>query len=152
MLKLMVRFFQNKLVWIGFAGFFTVGMFYIGDVFKALAVTDNIWWTNKDMKVSLSDAGNRIEIYIDNRLLQKQLGTESIYSIDGNVLKPLTAKNISLRFNNGDKVRLALLKQAAVTGFFAGGFFALLLVGLWQEYSRLRSPAELPEPDASPVA
>lgn len=76
MLKLMVRFFQNKLVWIGFAGFFTVGMFYIGDVFKALAVTDNIWWTNKDMKVSLSDAGNRIEIYIDNRLLQKQLGTE----------------------------------------------------------------------------
>ena len=152
MLKLMVRFFQNKLVWIGFAGFFTVGMFYIGDVFKALAVTDNIWWTNKDMKVSLSDAGNRIEIYIDNRLLQKQLGTESIYSIDGNVLKPLTAKNISLRFNNGDKVRLALLKQAAVTGFFAGGFFALLLVGLWQEYSILRSPAELPEPDASPVA
>jgi len=44
------------------------------------------------------------------------------------------------------------LKQAAVTGFFAGGFFALLLMGLWQEYSRLRSPAELPEPDASPVA
>ena len=94
----------------------------------------DIWWTPRALSVPLAESADRVEIYVQGRSLQEQLGARRLQLVTDRGPSPLDVADVTLRFNNRDRVRAGqipgLLIAALVSGA-AGVFVVLSALGKW---------------------
>jgi hypothetical protein len=91
-------------------------------LYSALSRRADIWWTPAPLALSLTDSKDRVEIYASGQLLDRLVQQNRLSITDGRESRVLTARDIGLRFNNWDRVRVAqslLLVSAAACGAIA---------------------------------
>ncbi|HOU35885.1 MAG TPA: hypothetical protein PLJ26_00530 [Candidatus Omnitrophota bacterium] len=96
----------------------------------------NIWWTHKDMMLSLPAVKDKVEIYISGKPLAGLVDRGSLVARTsaGDQYK-VASRDIGIRLNNWDRQRVSLLKKALVSAFGFGAGIALLVAGLYMKFS-----------------
>ena len=124
---------------------FAVVLFFMAAVplYRELSRPSDIWWTPRTMMVPLGESQDRVEIYVHGRLLQELLHTGSLRLSDASGSTVLAPADVSLRFNNFDRVRAAQLP--ALMTSVAGAAIAALFVLLFLT-NRLAYREEKPSP------
>ena len=114
-----------------FYSLLTAGLLLIPVValYSELAKRSDIWWTPPPMASSLTESQDRLEIYVRGKPLGALLNEGKLRITDETGSGTLGASEISLRFNNWDRVRVTrlpiVLFYAAACG--AGGLLVLLI-------------------------
>jgi hypothetical protein len=112
----------------------TLVLFFVAAVplYGELARRTDIWWTPHSMLVPLTESTDRVEIYSRGKPLAALLQAGQLRMAEGGASDTLTARDIGLRFNNWDRVRVQrlplLLAYAAMCGVTAC-LFVLTLTG-----------------------
>lgn len=127
--------FQSPFALFGLMGMFLFVPLYAVDLYNGYNGDSHIWWTNANMKLSMSDVSDKVEIYIKNEPLQKKIGDKALLVVgeDGSY-RLVSIDDLKFRVNNWANTRLIRLYAASVTGVFAGVSIALFVIGLIQPY------------------
>ena len=114
-----------------FYSLLTAGLLLIPVValYSELSKRSDIWWTPPPMAASLTESQDRVEIYVRGKPLGALLNEGKLRIAEETGSATVGASEISLRFNNWDRVRLTrlpiLLFYAAACG--AGGLLVLVI-------------------------
>ena len=114
-----------------FYSLLTAGLLLIPVValYSELSKPSDIWWTPPPMASSLTESQDRVEIYVRGKPLGALLNDGKLRITDETGPGTLGASEISLRFNNWDRVRVTrlpiILFYAAACG--AGGLLVLIV-------------------------
>ena len=103
-------------------------------LFRFFTQRSDIWWTPKPLALPLVESADRMEVYVRGQLLQEQLRARRLQVLAGEGPVTLDVADVSVRFNNRDRVRVAqipgLLAAALVIGM-AGVLVVLSVLGKW---------------------
>lgn len=105
-----------------------------GGLLRFFTQRSDIWWTPPPLAVPLAQSADRVQIYVQGRLLQEQLAAQRVQVLTTRGTTTLRPADVALRFNNRDRVRAAqipLLLGAAFIIGVVGVFVALVILGLW---------------------
>src|SRR5262245_29487137 len=94
----------------------------------------DIWWTPKPLAVPLAESADRMEVYVRGALLQDELKARRIQVLAAEGSATLEAADVTVRFNNRDRVRAGQVWGHIVAALIAGAsgvFVVLSLLGLW---------------------
>jgi len=98
-------------------------------LYRELSKRPDIWWTPRAMALSLAESQDRVEIYARGKPLGALLEARQLWIRDETGSRAVAIREISLRFNNWDRVRGGrvplLLAYAAACG--AGAILLLLI-------------------------
>jgi hypothetical protein len=98
-------------------------------LYRELSKRPDIWWTPMAMALSLAESQDRVEIYARGKPLGALVEAERLWIRDETGSSAVAIGEISLRFNNWDRVRgervPLLLAYAAACG--AGAMLLLLI-------------------------
>lgn len=124
---------------------FGIAVFLIpgSHLFRFFTQRSDIWWTPKALSIPLMESSDRVEIYVRDELLQEQLRAERLQVLTDRGPVTLKASEVTLRFNNRDRVRAGqtpLLLGAAVGAGVAGVFVLLTIFGSWPPPKPPRPP------------
>jgi hypothetical protein len=97
-------------------------------LYSALSRRADIWWTPAPLALSLTDSKDRVEIYASGQLLDRLVQQNRLSITDGRESRVLTARDIGLRFNNWDRVRVAQLPLLLVSAAACGAIALLFLL------------------------
>jgi hypothetical protein len=101
-------------------------------LYRELSKPADIWWTPRPLMVPLTNAADRVEVYVRGRPLVAMLETGQLRVIDEASGSVLAASDFGFRFNNWDRVRAqgipTLLWYAAVCGV-AATLFLIVATG-----------------------
>lgn len=121
----------NALVLVGIIGTFVFGSHLVTSLGRAYWGEQNIWWTNRDMKLSLEESREKVEVFFKNELVQDKLASGKVkITYDSVGTEPLRAGDFTVRINNLDKMRAKFLGFALISAFFLGLCLACLVLGL----------------------
>jgi hypothetical protein len=90
----------------------------------------DIWWTPRGSQVPLAESHDRLAIYVAGTELDDLVASGRLRLQRGSVASPVTPSDVSMRFNNWDRVRAQQIPAILIFGITAGVAAALLLVGL----------------------
>jgi hypothetical protein len=100
-------------------------------IYGELSKRPDIWWTPRPLAISLAESRDRVEIYVRGKALGDLVDARRLSISDQGKSTPVSADEISLRFNNWDRIRAAriplLLAYAAACG--AGLAILVLIAG-----------------------
>jgi hypothetical protein len=88
----------------------------------------DIWWTPAAMAPSLAEAGDRVQIFAQGKPLGTLLDQQQLWLNEQSGSTALTAKDVTLRFNNWDRVRARRAPLDMLYGFALGGALVLLII------------------------
>ena len=88
----------------------------------------DVWWTPPAMALSLADSHDRVEIYARGKPLGALLNAGQLRITDATGSSVLGVAEITLRFNNWDRVRAARLPPLLVYAAACGAGLVVLLV------------------------
>jgi hypothetical protein len=94
----------------------------------------DIWWTPKELAVPLVESGDRVEIFVRDQLLQRQLEAGRLQVTTDQGPRALAASEVVLRFNNHDRVQAEQIPGLLVAAFVSGVAVAMLgwgMLALW---------------------
>ena len=111
-----------------------VTLFFVAAVplYRELSRPKDIWWTPRAMLVPLAESADRVEIYARGRPLTGLLQAGQIRITEDARTSELTPGEVSLRFNNWDRLRaerLPVLVASAAGCAIAAVMFLLVLTG-----------------------
>ena len=95
-----------------------------------LAQPSDIWWTPKTLSVPLAGASDRVEVYVHDTPLQKQIEAGGIQLVTDAGARAVAGPDVRLRFNNWDRVRAQKLPILIGAAFCAGASSILLFLGI----------------------
>lgn len=115
---------------------FGIAIFLIpaSHLFRFFTQRSDIWWTPKALSVPPLESSDRVQIYVRGELLQEQLKAQRLRVLTDQGLVTLTDSDVTLRFNNYDRVRVAQMPTllAAAGGVGLAGLVVLLsILGRW---------------------
>ena len=94
------------------------------------AQPSDIWWTPKALSVPLTDASDRVEVYVRDTPLQDLIGAGRIQLVTDTGASAVVGPEVRLRFNNWDRVRAQRLPIVIGAAFCAGASSILFLLGI----------------------
>jgi hypothetical protein len=112
-------------------------------IYRMLSQPRDIWWTPRTMMVPLGESQDRVEIDVRGQALPELLRAGALRLSDASGSTVLAPTDVSLRFNNRDRVRAAQLPT--LLSAVAGATIAAL-VGLLLLTNRLAYRGEMPAP------
>ena len=115
---------------------FGIAIFLIpaSHLFRFFTQRSDIWWTPKALSVPLLDSSDRVQIYVRGELLREQLKAQRLRVVTDQGPVTLTESDVTLRFNNHDRVRaeqIPTLLSAAGGAGVAGVVLLLTILGRW---------------------
>lgn len=123
----------NALLWIGLMGTILIGSGFFIDVYQAFRGDNGIWWTHQDMRLSLEETKDNLELYIGGELLQKRLSDRTLFTFDKDANQyPVVSSDITVRLNNWANIKASILMRTTISGFALGAAITLLVIGLIQ--------------------
>ncbi len=114
-----------------FYSLLTAGLLFIPVValYSELSKRSDIWWTPPALAGSLTESQDRVQVYVRGKPLDALLNEGKLRITEETGSPTLGASEISLRFNNWDRVRVTrlpiLLFYAAACG--AGALLVLII-------------------------
>jgi len=114
-----------------FYSLLTAGLLFIPVValYSELSKRSDIWWTPPALAASLTESQDRVQVYVRGKPLDALLNEGKLRITEETGSPTLGASEISLRFNNWDRVRVTrlpiLLFYAAACG--AGALLVLII-------------------------
>ena len=114
-----------------FYSLLTAGLLFIPVValYSELSKRSDIWWTPPALAASLTESQDRVQVYVRGKPLDALLNEGKLRITEETGSRTLGASEISLRFNNWDRVRVTrlpiLLFYAAACG--AGALLVLII-------------------------
>ena len=111
---------------IGIIAFFVFGASYITNAFQPV----DIWWTPREMMLSIDECSEDVEIFIMDELLSKRLEAGQLQLREGNNVFSLTKGDIGIRRNNYYRVVASKSNTAAVDLAVAFGGLLLVIFGV----------------------
>jgi hypothetical protein len=108
----------------------------IADLFQIYKGDKNIWWTHRDMRMSLGEASANFELYISGKSLQRHLSEGTLFAKDNqDQTYKVVAKDVTARMNNWYRRKASLLEKTLWSSFCAGVGIAFLIAGLVMRYT-----------------
>lgn len=110
----------------------TIALFLIPAIalYSELSRRADIWWTPLPLMVPLTEAADRVEVYVRGKPVATLLDAGQLRVMDGGSGNAVAAGEIGIRFNNWDRVRAEripiLLAYAAMCGALALLFLVLV--------------------------
>ena len=114
-----------------FYSLLTAGILFIPVValYSELSKRSDIWWTPPALAASLTESQDRVQVYVRGKPLDAVLNEGKLRITEETGSHTVGASEISLRFNNWDRVRVTrlpiLLFYAAACG--AGALLVLII-------------------------
>lgn len=131
----------NTLLWIGLTGTLLIGSSFVADVYHAFWGDHSVWWTHRDMPLSVEKTSDYFELYVARKPLQRHLSEKTLFSLDNNGNQfPLVSEDITVRLNHWDKVKSSILTNTTFSGFGLGVSMTLFVIGLVQSLPHSRKP------------
>lgn len=129
--------FLNPLIITGLTALMIFGSSFFLDVYRAYWGDESIWWTPRNLALPLEKTRGKLEIYLGDTLLQQALTKHQLFTVgpDGQQ-SSVVADDIQVRLNNWHEVRANLLSQVVWLGVALGAALTLLLVGLFQAFTK----------------
>ena len=90
----------------------------------------DIWWTPPDMAVALAASGDRVKIYVRGEPLEEALSGGHLQLATDSGVAPLAPADVTLRFNNYDRVRAGRLPGVLSASVGVGAALVLLVIGM----------------------
>ena len=128
----MVREMHARKFWLVFG--IVIFLIPASHLFRFFTQRSDIWWTPKALSVPLLESSDRVEIYVHSELLQEQLSAQRLQVLTNQGLVTLRGSDVTLRFNNYDRVRAEqtpVLLSAAGGAGMAAVFVFLPILGRW---------------------
>lgn len=123
----------NGLLWAGLLGTLILGGNLVANLVALYRGDSGHNWTHREMRLTLPETRDAVELYIGGELLQKHLDRKGLTSAgpDGTPYVILE-RDIRVRLNHWPEQRVSLAMQAIPEAFLAGIFIACLALGLYQ--------------------
>jgi len=99
-------------------------------IFTTLAQRSDIWWTPKGLSPSLSDVADRVEVYVRDVRLQKQVRSGRLQLIGEAGAVAITESDFRFRFNNWDRVRAQSIPALLTSAVSLGASGACVVFGV----------------------
>lgn len=124
---------MNPLLLIGMIGVFVFGAHLLTQLARSFWEDQNIWWTPKQMALSLDQSRQHFELYVRDTLLQEHCERNTLLALDaeGNP-HPVQAGDIAVRVNNWNSVNASFLRAAIPTTFLSGVSLTCFILGIGQ--------------------
>lgn len=90
----------------------------------------DIWWTARGSQVPLPQSHDRVAVYVGDAELDDLVAGGRLRLQGNSVPRTVTPSDVTMRFNNWDRVRAQQIPVILIFGVTAGAAGALLLVGL----------------------
>jgi len=109
-----------------------LGLFLIPAIslYRELSKPSDIWWTPPSLMVPLTEAADRVRVYVAGKPLTPLVEAGQLRIADGASSRVVAASDIGFRLNNYDRVRAEriplLLAYAAMCGALTALIVALL--------------------------
>jgi hypothetical protein len=97
-------------------------------IYAELSRRSDIWWTPRPLAISLADSRDRVEIYVRAEPLGDLVDAHQLWISEQGRSSPLGAQEITLRFNNWDRIRAARLPLLLVYAATFGAGLAMLIL------------------------
>jgi hypothetical protein len=99
-------------------------------LYRELSKPSDIWWTPPSLMVPLTEAADRVRVYVAGKPLTPLVEAGQLRIADGASSRVVAASDIGFRLNNYDRVRAEriplLLAYAAMCGALTALIVALL--------------------------
>lgn len=127
----------NPLLWIGLTGTILIGSSFVVDIYQVSGGDKGMWWTHQEMKLPVEDTGDAFELYIAGKPLRRHLADRTLFVMDKNGNRyPVVPKDVTVRLNNWEKTKAAILTRTTISGFGFGAAVTLLTTGLLLSFRR----------------
>jgi hypothetical protein len=90
----------------------------------------DIWWTPAALAVPINESHDRVRVYIREEPLENILSGTRLLVAGESGAAPVGPMEVTMRFNNRDRVRAERLPMALATGLGIGVALMLLLTGI----------------------
>lgn len=110
------------------------GIFLLVSVLHLIAFVRqrrDIWWTPNDMRVPIAQAQDRVRVYVAEEPLLDALKARGLLVAGSGGPTPLRESEVSVRFNNWDRVRAEQIPALASYAAGAGAAGVTLLFGVF---------------------
>lgn len=108
---------------------------FISDMMMVYRGNKNIFWTHREMMLSLDQAQKQCEVYLLRELMSCYIDEGVLYLKDGQGnYQKVISQDIGIRLNNWRKHKNLLLQKTVFSAFFSGVGLCLLLIGLYQQF------------------
>ena len=99
----------------------------------------DIWWTPRGSQVPLAESHDRVAVYVGGTELDDLVAAGQLRIQRGVVASGVSPSDISMRFNNWDRVRAQQTPMVLILTLTAGAAAAVLLVGLIMTLTKRRA-------------
>jgi hypothetical protein len=108
----------------------TATFFFIAalPLYRELSRRRDIWWTPPTMAVPLTESMDRVEIYAHGEPLAALLKAGQVRIVEDGSTTVLAPGDVSLRFNNWDRVRAAQLPGLLIPAAACGAALLMLIL------------------------
>jgi len=105
-------------------------LFFVAAVplYREVSRRRDIWWTPRTMLIPLAESTDRVEIYARGQPLTTLLQAGQVRVAEGGSVRVLTTGEISLRFNNWERVRAEGLPVLVASAAGCGVAVVMLLL------------------------
>lgn len=90
----------------------------------------DIWWTPRGGQVPLAESHDRVAVFVGGAELDDLVAAGRLRLQRASGASAVTPSDVSMRFNNWDRVRAQQIPALLIFGVTAGAAAALLLAGL----------------------
>jgi hypothetical protein len=90
----------------------------------------DIWWTPAGMATPLAASGDRVKIYVRGEPLDDLLSKAQLQLSTESSVAAVAPSEVTLRFNNYDRVRAGRLPSVLSAGVGVGAALVLLVLGM----------------------
>ena len=87
---------------------------FLGHLLTKLLERGDIWWTPKELALSLEESKDRVRVYLRGEPIEDRLRDGSLYIEDGEGRREVTQADVGIRLNNWDRQRASLYGGAII--------------------------------------
>lgn len=140
-----------SLLLIGIVGVCVLGSQFAIHLYRAYGGRKDIWWTPREMALSLEESTDDFRLLVDGEPLQDRMADKKLLIETGGKTRTLTAEDIRVRLNNWQRTRARFLLSATVTGVMLGAALTCLALGVILALRKPDKKANQPEDGPSPA-
>ena len=109
----------------------------ISYLLEVMLQPDNIWWTPASMELTLDETKDRVEVYVDGRIIQDVVKDQHLWVAKGQKIQPVKVEDVGIRLNNWSRVRAQQVPRVIYLSVIFALGVVFLIAGVLMAMGRL---------------